>query len=144
MATVKDLLGTKAPVVFSVRAKDSVFVWLGVLAEHDIGAVLVVGEDGDLEGIFSERDYARQVILTGRSSRDLSVSEIMTAEVVGIGPDRTIDECMAIMTAKRIRHLPVLEAGQVIGVLSIGDVVKSVINEKKFEIEQLETYIAQG
>jgi CBS domain-containing protein len=144
MATVKDLLGTKAPVVYSVRAKDSVFVCLGVLAEHDIGAVLVVGEDGDLEGIFSERDYARRVILTGRSSRDLSVSEIMTAEVVGIGPDRTVDECMAIMTAKRIRHLPVLEAGRVIGVLSIGDVVKSVINEKKFEIEQLETYIAQG
>ncbi|MFP6663252.1 MAG: CBS domain-containing protein [Deltaproteobacteria bacterium] len=144
MPTVKDLLGMKAPVVYSVRPEDTVFVCLGVLAEHDIGAVLVVGEDGRLEGIFSERDYARQVILAGRHSRDLAVSEIMTAEVVGVGPDQTINQCMAIMTAKRIRHLPVLEAGQVIGMLSIGDVVKSVIGQKQFEIEQLETYIAQG
>jgi CBS domain-containing protein len=144
LGTVNDLIQAKGSVVYSVRPEDSVFVCLEVLAAHDIGAVLVIDENGGLVGIFSERDYARQVILTGRHSRDLAVAEIMTAEVVGIGPEKTIEDCMAIMTAKRIRHLPVVEAGKVIGLLSIGDVVKSVIEQKQSEIEQLQTYIAQG
>lgn len=144
MKTVGDLLRAKGPEVYAVRPGDSVFACLEVLARQDIGAVLVTAANGRLEGIFSERDYARQVILKGKQSREMAVGEIMTANVVGISPDQTIEDCMAVMTERRVRHLPVLAGGRVLGLVSIGDVVKSVIEEKQFRIEQLETYIARG
>jgi CBS domain-containing protein len=110
------------------------------MAEHDIGALVVL--DGSvLAGMLSERDYARKVILLGKSSRDIRVSEIMTQKVVCVGPDQTVDQCMGVMTEKRCRHLPVLEDKRVIGVLSIGDLVKETISEQQFQIAQLESYI---
>lgn len=144
MKNAGDLLDAKGREIFAVTPEASVFECLEVLASRDIGAVLVMDEDGGLVGIFSERDYARQVILKGKQSRELFVREVMSGDVVGIEPRRTVDECMAIMTERRIRHLPVIEAGDVVGLLSIGDVVKSMLEEKQFQIEQLETYISQG
>jgi CBS domain-containing protein len=111
------------------------------MAEKNIGALLVI-RDEELAGIFSERDYARKIILLGRHSKDVPVAEIMTSKVVCIRPEQTADECMALMTEKRIRHLPVLDAGSLAGMISIGDVVRAVISEQEFTIEQLENYIA--
>ncbi len=143
MKTVRDLLAIKGDAIHAVSPEGSVFDALGVMAEKDIGAVLVL-EGERLVGILSERDYARQVILKGKTSRETPVREIMTPHVVCVTLERTIDECMALMTDKRCRHLPVVEGEKVIGVLSIGDVVKAVISEKQFQIEQLEHYITQG
>lgn len=143
MKTVRDLLAIKGDAIYAVSPDDSVFDALGAMAEKDIGAVLVL-DGGRLVGILSERDYARQVILKGKTSRETPVREIMTPQVLCVTLDRTIDECMAIMTDKRCRHLPVVDGDKVIGVLSIGDVVKAVISEKQFQIEQLEHYITQG
>jgi CBS domain-containing protein len=124
----------------SIAPHESVFTALERMAEHDIGALVVL--DGPvLAGVLSERDYARKVILLGKSSRDMRVSEIMTHKVVCVGPDQTVDQCMAVMTEKRCRHLPVLEGKRVIGVLSIGDLVKETISEQQFQIAQLESYI---
>jgi CBS domain-containing protein len=110
------------------------------MAEKEIGAVLVL--DGDrLAGIFSERDYARKVVLYGKSSKDTPVREIMTDEVVCVRPEQTIEDCMGLMTDKRIRHLPVLDSKKVVGVVSIGDVVKEMLSEQEFVIKQLESYI---
>jgi CBS domain-containing protein len=117
-----------------------VYEALRVMAEKDVGALLVM-EDGSLVGIISERDYARKVILKGKTSRETLVREIMTERPVCVRADQTIEECMALMTNKRIRHLPVLENNQLIGVISIGDVVKDIISEQEFMIEQLENYI---
>ena len=114
-----------------------------MMAERGVGALLVL-EGKKLVGILSERDYARKVILQGRRSQDTLVSDIMTTEVVCVGRDRTVEECMALMTDKRIRHLPVVEGSEVIGIISIGDVVRAVILEKQFLIEQLERYITSG
>ena len=141
MQTVKDVLGKKGSAVRSVTPSDSVLHALGVMAEHDIGSVVVL-EGKKLVGIFTERDYARRVVLLGRASRDLPVAEIMTSHVCCVSPDRTLEECMALMTEKRVRHLPVLDHKQVIGLISIGDVVKETIAEKEFEIAQLNHYIA--
>ena len=110
------------------------------MAEKNIGALLVLDQD-NLVGIFSERDYARKVVLKGKSSRDIRVSEIMTEKVVYIQPDQTVEECLALMTGKKVRHLPVMEDNQLIGLISIGDVVKAVISDREFTIEQLENYI---
>ena len=141
MQTVKNILSKKGSAVTSVAPDDTVLHALGVMAEHDIGGVVVL--DGEkLVGILTERDYARRVILLGRASRELPVAEIMTSQVCCVSPDRTIEECMALMTDKRIRHLPVLDHKKVIGVISIGDVVKATIEEKEFEIAQLNSYIS--
>jgi CBS domain-containing protein len=113
------------------------------MAQRNCGALLVL-DAGRLVGIFSERDYARKIILKGKTSKDTPVREIMTSDVVCIATDRSLDDCMALMTGKRIRHLPVLEAGKLVGVISIGDVVKSVISEQEFIIEQLQSYITGG
>ena len=141
MKTVSMLLQSKGDDAWSVSPGTTVYDALVLMAEKNVGALLVV-EGGRLVGIFSERDYARKVILQGKSSRHTSVGEIMTSRVVYVRPEQTIEECMALMTDKRIRHLPVLEGDRVIGVISIGDVVKAIISEQEFMIEQLENYIA--
>ena len=140
MKTVGELLQGKASGVQTIGPDSPVIDALRVMAGREIGALVVV--DGEkLVGILSERDYARKVILHGKSSRDTPVREIMTARVVCVGPKGTVEECMALMTEKRIRHLPVLEHGKLIGVLSIGDLVKEVISEQQHTIAQLESYI---
>lgn len=140
METVRHLLQEKGNRVWSIQPGASVYEALERMAERDIGALLVM-EGDSLAGIFSERDYARKIVLHGKSSADTPVSEVMTSEVVCISPDHRIENCMALMTEKHIRHLPVLEEGKVVGVISIGDVVKEVIAEQEFVIEQLENYI---
>lgn len=140
MKTVSQLLQGKGSSVWSVTPDSSVYDALKLMAEKNVGALLVMS-DGKLRGILSERDYARKVILVGKSSHDLAVSEIMSDKVVCIGPAQKVDECMALMSNKRIRHLPVLEAGKVIGLLSIGDLVKEVIADQQMTIRQLESYI---
>jgi CBS domain-containing protein len=140
MKTVNEILLAKANKLLSIAPDASVLDALKLMAEREVGA-LVVLEGEKLAGIFSERDYARKVILFGKSSRDTPVSEIMTHKVVCVRPDQSVEDCMALMTDKRIRHLPVLQAERVIGVISIGDVVKEVISEQRFVIEQLEHYI---
>jgi CBS domain-containing protein len=140
MMTVRDLLTIKGRDVFSVRPDVSVFDALTVMAARNIGAVLVI-DGNDTVGIFTERDYARHVVLEGRASRDTPVQDVMTSRVVYVVPDQDIEDCMALMTAKRCRHLPILEHGHVVGLLSIGDIVKALLSEKQFVITQLETYI---
>lgn len=141
MKTVQQVLHAKSGPVLSVRPDTTVYDALVLMARHDIGALLVL--DGDrLCGMFSERDYARKVILHGRSSRTMPVSDIMTREVVAVPPCLTVDECMALMTDHRVRHLPVVEDSEIIGLVSIGDLVKAQIDEQRFVIEQLEHYIA--
>jgi CBS domain-containing protein len=142
MKTMKQLLDQRPRAPITVSPDDSVFSALELMAKHDIGAVLVM-QGGRLAGIFSERDYARKVILLGKSSKETLVREIMTEKVLYALPDQTTDQAMALMTEKRIRHLPVLDANQnVIGMVSIGDLVKETISEQAFLIKQLEQYIA--
>lgn len=141
--TVKQLISRKGGKVWMTHPDDTIFDALTFMAEKKIGALLVFDED-QLVGIFSERDYARKVILKGKSSYDTRVHEIMTEKVVCVLPNQTMADCMALMTDKRIRHLPVLEDDTVIGVISIGDVVKEIISEQEFVIDQLENYITGG
>jgi CBS domain-containing protein len=140
MKTVRELLQAKGYDIWSVAPDDSVYDALKLMADKNVGAVLVT-EAGNLVGILSERDYARKVILKGKTSKDTPVREIMTEKVVYVRPDQTSDECMAVMTDKRVRHLPVIENGQLIGIISIGDVVKEIISHQEFMLEQLENYI---
>lgn len=140
MKTVQQMLGGKPPGLVVISPDASVYDALRLMAEHDIGSLVVL--DGDrLTGIFSERDYARQIVLLGKSSRDTQVRDIMTQKVMCVSPDQTVDECMTLMTERRVRHLPVLEHKKVIGVISIGDVVKVMISEQQQVIEQLTQYI---
>ncbi|MCF8177640.1 MAG: CBS domain-containing protein [Sulfuritalea sp.] len=142
MKTLKQMLDANPRAPLSVSPDDSVFSALELMAKHDIGAVLAM-RDEQLEGIFSERDYARKIILLGKSSKETKVREIMTEKVLYARPDQTSNEAMAMMTEKHIRHLPVLDDSQkVIGMISIGDVVKETISEQAFLIQQLEQYIA--
>jgi CBS domain-containing protein len=143
MKTVGDIIKKKGNHVWSVTPGTTVYDTLQLMAEHGIGAVVVL-EEGRPVGIFSERDYARQVILKGRTSKDTPVREVMVSRVVFVRPEQSIEECMALMTDKRVRHLPVLERGALSGMLSIGDVVKEMISEKEFIIEQLANYIQRG
>jgi CBS domain-containing protein len=140
MKTVREIIESKRPRLLSISPGATVYDALKTMAEHEVGA-LVVLDQAQLVGMFSERDYARKVILHGKSSRETMVSEIMTSRVLWITPDQTVDQCMALMTDKRVRHLPVMERNQVVGMTSIGDVVKEVISEQRFVIEQLEQYI---
>jgi CBS domain-containing protein len=140
MKNVAQLLKVKGTVIHSVAPSASVLECLKLFADKGIGATLVM--DGDrLTGIFTERDYARKVALHGRSSKDVKVQDVMTADVLWVGPECTNEECMALMTEKRVRHLPVMEGGTVIGIISIGDLVKDIIAEQQFVIGQLERYI---
>jgi CBS domain-containing protein len=139
--TVKRLLDSKGHEVFSIGPNEWVFDAIQEMADREVGALLVM-KDGKVLGIISERDYARKVILKGRSSKETRIEEIMTTELVFGHEDQTIEECMAIMTEKRVRHLPIFtEAKEVTGVISLGDLVKSMLAEQKFVIEQLENYI---
>ena len=140
MKTVRQLLQSKGGAVYSVSPNARVFEALKLMAEREVGA-LVVLEDGRLAGIISERDYARKVILHGKSSHDIPVHEIMTVKVVTIQPEQTVDQCMTLMTSKRIRHLPVVEGDRLVGLVSIGDLVKEVIADQEQTIKQLESYI---
>jgi CBS domain-containing protein len=140
MKTVMQLLQTKGQDIWSITPDTLVIDALKLMAEKRVGALLVI-EAGQVVGIISERDYARKVSLLGKSSKTTPVREIMTQKVVYVRPEQTIEDCMALMTDKRIRHLPVLADNQLIGVISIGDVVKAVISEQEFIIAQLENYI---
>jgi CBS domain-containing protein len=141
MQTVNQLLKAKGGQIFSVGPADSVLHAIEIMATRHVGALLVMGEDG-LVGIISERDYARKVILKKRSSHDTPVGDIMTANPVAVRSDATVHQCMEIMTEGRFRHLPVVDSGRVVGMLSIGDLVKAVIADQSQKIEQLERYIA--
>jgi CBS domain-containing protein len=140
MKTVRSLLEVKGYEVWTIAPDASVYEALRLMADKNVGALLVL-EGGELVGVISERDYARKVVLKGRSSRDTSVRDIMTADVVSVRPDQTVEECMALMTDRRVRHLPVVADRRLIGIVSIGDVVKSIITEQGFMIEQLTSYI---
>lgn len=141
MRTVRQMLDIKTPELHAVAPDDSVIDAIRMMAEKEIGAVLVM-QGTRLVGIVSERDYARKVVLQGRSSSDTSVREIMTAEVVTVGLGHSVERCMQVMTGRRIRHLPVVDDEQVIGVISIGDLVKAVIEDQQAELDQLQRYIA--
>ena len=140
MTTIAQLLNTKGNQVWSVEPKATIFKALEIMSEKEIGALLVM-EDGKLTGIFSERDYARKVILKGKSSKETLVGELMTKKVFYIDSQKTINDCMAMMTAKRIRHVPVIEDNQVMGIITIGDVVNQIISEQEVTINHLENYI---
>ncbi len=140
MKTIKEVLRDKGRSVWTIDADASVFDALKLMADKEIGALMVT-ENGQLAGVMSERDYARKVVLHGRSSRETPVREIMTRKVLYVKPEQTVEECMALMTEKHVRHMPVLDGDQMIGVVSIGDIVKSVISEQQFLISHLENYI---
>lgn len=141
MRTVRQLLENKAPGVYAIGPDAPVLEAIRLMAEKRIGALLVM-EAGAMAGIVSERDYARKVVLQGRSSRETPVRDIMTADVVSVRLDDTAQRCMSLVTDRRIRHLPVLEGGHVVGVVSIGDLVKAVIEDQQHELDQLQRYIA--
>jgi CBS domain-containing protein len=143
MKTVRDILRDKGHSVWSVAPDATVLEALALMAEKNVGAVLVLAGDR-LVGIMSERDYARKVILLGKTSKDTPVSEIMTSRVLYVGADQTIQECMALMTEKHIRHLPVIEGDRVIGVVTIGDMGRAIISDQQFMLAQLEHYITGG
>jgi CBS domain-containing protein len=141
MGTVRDLLERKGRKIWAIAPGQPVFEAIGTMAEAGIGALLVM-EDERLVGIVSERDYARKVILAGKASKETPVHSIMTPNVICCSLDTSVEEAMAIMTERRVRYLPALDAQKVVGVVSIGDLVKAVIAEQKFVIEQLERYVA--
>lgn len=141
MRNVRHLLEAKAPEIFAIGPDSPVIDAMRMMAEKHIGALLVM--DGPrLAGIISERDYARKIVLQGRSSASTAVREIMTADVISVGPEDTADHCMQLVTNRRIRHLPVLRDGEVLGIVSIGDLVKAVIEDQQMELDQLQRYIA--
>ncbi|MBS9716748.1 CBS domain-containing protein [Pseudohalocynthiibacter aestuariivivens] len=141
MVTVNQLLNEKGRNVLMVGPDDTVLDAISKMASNDVGS-LVVLENGELVGIITERHYARNVFLKGRSSPKTTVGEIMSTRVVCVKPEQSVEECMAVMTENGVRHLPVLEENRVIGLISIGDLVKSIISDQKFVIEQLEHYIS--
>ena len=140
MRTVRQLVDAKAHRLLSVAPEETVYAALSKMAEHDIGALIVLQEN-KLVGIFSERDYARKIVLDGKTSKLTPISDVMTRKVVCVTADRTADECMALMTEKRVRHLPVVDKKNVLALISIGDVVREMISDQRHTIEQLEQYI---
>ncbi len=141
MRTVSEILKAKGNAIWSASPQASVYEALTLMAEKNVGA-LVVLESQQLVGIFSERDYARKVLLKGKFADSTPVHEVMTEDVITINPDQNIEECMELMTEKRVRHLPVVDAGRLVGLISIGDVVKSIILEQKVTIDHLQDYIS--
>ena len=142
MISVKEILRSKRHDIISITPETTVYEALVIMADKNIGAVVVV-EGERLAGIMSERDYARKVILHGKSSREMRVGEIMTTNVISVSPEQSVQECMGQMTQKHIRHLPVLEEERLVGIISIGDVVKAIISEQESTIRLLEEYISQ-
>lgn len=142
MITVAGILKTKTSEIFSVASSSIVYDAIKLMGEKNIGAVPVVDND-QLSGIFSERDYARKIILQNRKSRETMVSEIMTVTVITVTPSDSIDHCMEIMSSKKIRHLPVMQENRLVGIISIGDVVNAVIKAQKETISHLQNYISQ-
>jgi len=140
MQAVRDILQAKGHTAWSVGPQATVYEALQLMADKDVGALLVL-ENDRLVGVFSERDYARKIILKGKSSRDTPVRDIMSEQLITVQPEQTVADCMALMTHQRVRHLPVLADGQLIGIVSIGDVVKAIMTQQEFEIDQLEKYI---
>jgi CBS domain-containing protein len=140
MTTARQLLDHKGRAIFSIGPDEPVLEAIRLMADHHIGALLVMKED-ELVGIVSERDYARKVILKGRSSADTPVAHIMSSPVITVSLNNTVQECMHLMTSRRLRHLPVVEGKKVVGMVSIGDLVKAVMDEQQHTIEQLESYI---
>jgi len=143
MHTIGTLLEAKGRDIWSIGPQETAFKALQTMAQNNVGALLVI-DKGKLVGIFSERDYARKVILKGKSSKETTVGELMTPEVFYAGPDDTLQESMALMTAKHIRHMPVFKDDRLIGMVTLGDVVKQIISEQKFTINELEKYISGG
>jgi CBS domain-containing protein len=142
MKTAAHLLRSKAhQSVYTITPEASVFDAVQLMADKDIGALLVMDADA-IAGIVTERDYARKIVLMSRSSKQTSVREIMTSAVMYVRPDQTSEDCMVLMTENRLRHLPVMDAGRLLGIISIGDLVKDIIAEQRFTIEQLEHYIS--
>ncbi len=140
MSTVRQLLRRKQPEIWTIGPRASVYEALELMADKDVGALLVLDEDR-LEGVFSERDYARKVALRGRRSRETRVGELMTQTIYYVTPEQTVEECLALMTERRVRHLPVLDGGKLVGLVSIGDAVKCIIDEQQLTIRHLEDYI---
>ena len=144
MTTVAQILNAKPEqAVYTTTPGTSVYDAVKLMAEKNVGALVVV-DSGKVAGMFTERDYARKIVLMARSSKETPVREIMTAPVLYVSPRQTNEECMALMTENRLRHLPVMEGGRLVGLVSIGDLVKDIISEQKFIIRQLEHYIAGG
>ena len=143
MKTVREMLLKKGNKIYSISPDRKIFDALQLMAEKEVGALLVL-EGESLVGIFSERDYARKVALEGKSSKECFVGEIMSPNVIYVEVDTTTDECMALMVNKKVRHLPVYDKGKLVGVISIGDVVNAIIDEKEFEIDQLVRYITDN
>ncbi len=143
MASVDRLLQVKGGGTWTIPPYATVFEALELMAEKDIGGLLIM-EDGNLVGIFTERDYARKLILKGRFSKDTLVGELMTRNVLYVAPKNTIEDCMQLMTEKRLRHIPVLDRGKLVGLVTIGDVVKQIISEQESTIHHLENYISGG
>ncbi len=141
MKSARQLLEAKGSDVWSVHPDAAVYDAIEMMADKGVGALMVL-DGGALVGVISERDYARKVILRGRSSKDTAVKEIMTARVIYARPDQTVEDCMGLMTDKRIRHLPIVDGEELLGVVSIGDLVKSMLAEQQFVIQQLEQYIS--
>ena len=139
MTTVRQMLRNKTD-VYAVSPDDTVYDALMLMADRNIGSVLVM-EGGELRGILTERDYARKGILQGRASKDTKVGEIMTPRIICVAPGVTADECMVLMTDQRVRHLPVMEGGRVVGLISIGDVVRAILEEQRSTIDALQSYI---
>ena len=144
MKTVRDILAAKDQAVCSIQPRATVFDALKLMSDMEIGAVMVLDESGKVCGILSERDYARKMSLRGKTSRETAVAEIMTRaeRMHTVGPANTLEDCMVLMTAKHVRHLPVFEDARFLGVISIGDVVKAIISEKQSLIDQLHDYIS--
>jgi CBS domain-containing protein len=140
---IKEILSSKGRDIWSVSPQSTVYEAIEMMADKGVGALAVTLDD-KLVGIVSERDYARKVILKGESSREITVRSIMTKEVVCVSGEQSVDECMAVMTEKRIRHLPIMDGNKLVGMISVGDLVKSIIKEQSFTIEQLEGYIRGG
>jgi CBS domain-containing protein len=140
MSTVRQVLAGKSAAIYAVAPEVAVLEAIRAMAEHHVGALLVM-QGADLVGVVSERDYARKVVLLGRSSSDTTVSAIMSAPVITVSPDDSVSHCMQLMTDRHVRHLPAVEGGRVVGMVSIGDLVKALIAEQRAQIEQLENYI---
>jgi CBS domain-containing protein len=144
MHTIRQLLRSKGYDIWSIAPQATAYEALQIMSEKDVGALLVIDDEGKIVGIFSERDYARKVILKGKSSKDTTVGELMTDVVFSIDPQDTIQDCMALMTTKRIRHLPVRKNERLTGIVNIGDVVNHIISSQELTIQQLERYIGEG